>query len=121
MIQFGAVALLVSELLSPRAVQMLVEQRASMGSEGVDGAASAVEVWSAGSLVLALVAFSYQLTNLLACQVRSFGVSEWLAPMSPLSVSEIIRKYPIGEGLDAFHDSFNSTRAELGMSTLWHL
>jgi hypothetical protein len=34
--------------------------------------------------------------------------------MSLPSVLDIIRKYPIGGGLDAFRDSFNSTCAELG-------
>jgi hypothetical protein len=35
--------------------------------------------------------------------------------MASLSESEIIQKYPIGRGLDAFRDSFSSTCAELGL------
>jgi hypothetical protein len=33
--------------------------------------------------------------------------------MASLSKSEIIKKHPIGGGLDTFHDSFSSTYAEL--------
>jgi hypothetical protein len=36
------------------------------------------------------------------------------APMAALSKSEIIRKYLIGGGLDAFRDSFSSACEELG-------
>lgn len=35
--------------------------------------------------------------------------------MTPLSKLETIKKYPIGGGLDAFRDSFNSACAELGL------
>ena len=34
--------------------------------------------------------------------------------MAPPSISDIIKKYPISEGLDTFRDSFNSICAELG-------
>jgi hypothetical protein len=36
--------------------------------------------------------------------------------MAPLSIADIVKKCPIGRGLDAFRSSFSSTYAELGLS-----